>query len=77
VLLELKSEVFSNIALPFFNGFVYKFLDMAAINADQVVMMLSLIELIDSPAIPFAGFEMAAQKQASLFKLGKNPINSG
>jgi hypothetical protein len=43
MLLELKPKVLGDIPLPFFNGLVYKLLNMSTIEADEMVMMLALI----------------------------------
>ena len=77
MLLELKSEVFSNISLSFLYSLIYKLFHMAAIKANQVVVMLTLIKLINCPAIPFAGLKMAADEQACLLKLGEDTIDRG
>ena len=61
VLLELKTEVFGNIPLPFFDGLVHKLFHMATIKANQMVMVLALIELVDGHAIALAGLKMASQ----------------
>ena len=77
MLLQLKSEVFGNIALPFLNRLIHKFLYVAAIQANQVVMMAPFIEFVYRPAIPFAGLKMTAQQKAGLLKLGEYSINRG
>ena len=77
MLLELKSEVFSNIPLSFLYSLIYKLFHMAAIEANQVVVMLTLIQLINCPAIPFTRLKMAAEKKPRLLKLGKNSVDRG
>jgi hypothetical protein len=77
MLLKLKSEVFSYIPLSFLNSLIYKLLHMATIEANQVVMMLTLIQLIDSPAITFAGLKMATYEQPCLLNLSEDKIDRG
>jgi hypothetical protein len=43
VLLELKTQVFGNITLPFLDSLIYKLLNVTAVQADQVIMMLTLV----------------------------------
>lgn len=59
--------------LALFNGGIVELLDFAALQADQMIVVLPFVELKDG----FAGFEIVTFKQAGLFELGKDPINRG
>jgi hypothetical protein len=74
MLFKGKAQGFGNLLLPPFNGGIDKLLHVTTIKANQVVMVRTLIELIDRPAIAFARLKMAAQQKARLLKLGEHPI---
>ena len=67
-----KTELLGYGVLAAFDFFIEKFLDMAAIEANQMVMMRAGIELEDC----LAGLEMVTMKQASLLELRQYAINS-
>jgi len=75
MLLQGKTQGFSDFLLAAFNGGIDKFLYVPTVKANKVVMVRTLIEFINRPAIPFAGLKMTAQQEARLFKLGKYPIH--
>jgi hypothetical protein len=75
MLLEGKTQGFSDFFLPPLNRRVNKLLYVAAIKANQVIVVCSLIEFINRPAIAFAGLKMTAQQEARLLKLGEHPIH--
>jgi hypothetical protein len=59
--------------LALFNFSIVELFNPAAIDAHHVVVVLSLIEFVDS----FAAFKMVAAQNTRLFKLGQYPVNSG
>lgn len=59
--------------LPLFNGGVVELLDLAALQADQMVVVLPFVEFKDS----LAGFEVVTFEQAGLFELGEHAIDRG
>jgi len=77
VFLKLKAKVFSNITLSFLDRLIHKLLYMPAIKANQVVVVLALIKLINRSAITLAGLKMAAEKKPRLLKLGKDAVDRG
>jgi len=68
-----KSFGVGNVVLAFFNFSIKKFFHPAAIQTNQVVMVLTFIELIDR----FATFKLTACQQAGLLKLHQYPVNGG
>lgn len=62
-----------HILLALFYFSVIKLFHFAAIQANHVIVVLSLVELIHS----FATFKMIAVEQPSLFKLHQDPIDRG
>jgi hypothetical protein len=75
MLLELKAQIFGDISLTLFDGLIHKLFHMTAVNAYQVVVVLTLVEFIYGSAITLAGLKMAAQEESRPLKLGENPIN--
>lgn len=68
-----QDEVFAagNGMLELFDGGVLKFLHPAAFNADDVVVVVTLIQLENRGA----ALEMMTDDQAGGFKLGQNPVD--
>lgn len=60
-----------DLLLTLLNLFVEKLFHPAAIEADKMVVVRTLIEFEHG----LAGFKMIAMQQSGLFKLGKNSIN--
>ena len=52
---------------------VEKFFHFPAFGANQVVMVLAFVQLING----FATFKMAATQNAGLLELGQDPVNRG
>jgi hypothetical protein len=75
VFLEGKTQGFSDFLLAPLNGGIDKFLYMPTVKANEVVMVRTLIEFINRPAIAFAGLKMTAEQKARLLKLGEYPID--
>jgi hypothetical protein len=48
---------------------------VTTVKANEVIMMRTLIELINRPAIAFTGLKMTAQQEPCLLKLGEYPID--
>lgn len=59
--------------LAFFDFGIIKLLNLAAVGAYQMVVVLAFVELVHR----FATFKVAAQQNASLFKLGEHPVHRG
>ena len=59
--------------LPVLDLGIEELLDVAALQADQVVVVVAFVQLENS----LAGFEVMAFEQAGLFELGKHPVNRG
>jgi hypothetical protein len=70
VFFQSKAFGFGNRRLALFNLSVVKLFDPAAIEADQMIVVSALIELING----FATFKIAAREQACLLKLGEHAI---
>jgi hypothetical protein len=71
VFFQSKAFGFGNRRLALFNLSIVKLFDPAAIEADQMIVVGALIELVDS----FAAFKVAAREQARLLKLGEHAIH--
>jgi hypothetical protein len=74
MLLKGKTQGFSDLLLAPLNRSINKFLYVATVKANEVIVVRTLIELINRPAIAFAGLKMTAQQEARLLKLGEYPI---
>jgi hypothetical protein len=74
VFLEGKTQGFGDFFLAPLNGGIDKFLYVPTVKANEVVMVCTLIELINRPAIAFGGLKMTAQQETRLLKLGEHPI---
>ena len=68
-----KSFGVGNVVLAFFNFSIKKFFDPAAVQTNQVVMVLAFIEFIDR----FAALKLTARQQPGLLKLQQYPVNGG
>ena len=66
-----KALGFGDCVLAFFNFGVVELLNLAAIQAYQMVMVLPGVEFIDR----LAALKMAAAQDAGLFKLGQYPVD--
>ena len=66
VLLDPESAILGNLGLTALNLGIIELLDMAALDANEVIMVLTLVELENS----FAGLEMMTNEQSGLLKLG-------
>jgi hypothetical protein len=75
VLLKGKTQGFSNFLLAPLNRSIDKLLYVTTVKANEVIVVRTLIELINRPAIAFAGLKMAAEQKARLLKLGEYPID--
>ena len=68
-----EPALFGDFLLALFDGRIVKLLDAAAIYTDQVVVVLSRVELEDR----LARFEMVALQEAGLLELRQYPIDRG
>jgi hypothetical protein len=75
VVLESKAQGFGDFLLATLNRCIDKFLYVTTIKANEVIVVCTLVELINRPAIAFAGLKMTAQQEARLLKLGEYPID--
>jgi hypothetical protein len=73
--LQGKTQGFGNFLLAALYGCIDKFLYVPTVKANEVIVVRTLIELINRPAIAFAGLKMTAQQEPRLLKLGKYPID--
>jgi hypothetical protein len=74
VLLKGKAQGFGDFLLAPLNRCIDKFLYVTTVKANEVIVVCALVELINRPAIAFAGLKMATQQEARLLKLGEHPI---
>jgi hypothetical protein len=75
MLLKGKTQGFSNFLLAPLNRSIDKLLYVTTVKANEVIVVRALIELINRPAIAFAGLKMTAEQEACLLKLGEYPID--
>ena len=73
VIENFETAVLGNGFLAFFDLGVVKLLDAAAIDADQVIVVLAVVDFENG----LAGFEEVTLEQPSLFKLGKDAVDGG
>ena len=73
VFLDLETPLGGDFILPPFDFGVVELFDPTALQADQVVVVLALVQFENR----LARFEKVAFHQASLFELGQYPINRG
>lgn len=62
-----------NVMLELFDGGVLKLLHPAALNADEMIVVIALIQFENRGAT----FEMMADDQAGGLELGQNPVDRG
>jgi hypothetical protein len=74
VLLEGKTQGFGNFLLAPLNSSINKFLYVPTVKTNEMVVVRTLIEFINRPAIAFTGLKMTAEQEARLLKLGEHPI---
>jgi hypothetical protein len=72
---EGKTQGFGDLLLAPLNRSIDKFLYVATVKANEMIVVRTLIELINRPAIAFAGLKMTAEQKACLLKLGEYPID--
>jgi len=70
---KLESLLSGNPALPILDLGIAELLHPAAVQADQVIVMGSLVELKDR----LTRLKMAARENPSLLKLGQDAIHGG
>ena len=70
---QFEAMFFCDRMLAAFDFFIEKFFHMAALQAQQVVMMAASVKLIDRLVI----VEMMPDQYAGMLKLGQYPINRG
>ena len=75
VLLEGKTQGFGDFFLAALNGGINEFLYVPTVKANEVVMVRTLIQFINRPAIALAGLKMTAEQESCLLKLGEDPID--
>ena len=75
MLLKGKTQGFSDLLLAALNRSIDKFFYVATVKANEVIVVRTLIELINRPAIAFAGLKMTAEQEACLLKLSEHPID--
>jgi len=73
MILDLEAAFFGNQVLPALNFRIVEFLDLAAVDADQMVVVLAAVDLEHS----LAGFEEVTLQQACLLELGQHAIDGG
>src|SRR5260370_24985643 len=71
VLADLKSAIAGDLGLALFDLGIEEFLDAAALQADQVVVLPTLIELENR----LARIEMMADQETRLLELVEDPVN--
>ena len=70
---NFKAALFGDAVLAAFDLVVVKFFHKAASQADQMVVVFALVELVNG----FITLEIAAQQNTRLFKLGQYAVNRG
>lgn len=73
VILDDKATLLGDGFLAFLDFRVVKLLDPATVDADEMVVMLAVVDLENR----LAGFEKVTLKKASLFELGEDAIDRG
>jgi len=73
VAFQSESMVFGNFVLTTFDFLVAEFDHLIAVRADEVVVMIAVIQLKDG----LAAVELAAHQDASLFELCEHAVNGG
>jgi hypothetical protein len=77
MLFQGKTQGLGDFLLAALDGGIDKLLYVPTVKANKVVMVRTLIQFINRPAIAFAGLKMTAQQEAGLLKLGEHPIHRG
>ena len=70
---DFEAALFGNAILSFFDLRVVELFDAPAIDADQMVVVLAVVDFEDG----LAGFEKVAFEQAGLLELGQYAIDGG
>ncbi len=73
MVLELEALFFCDLVLPVFDLRVKELFYAAAVEADEVVVVVALVQLKNG----LAGFKVRAQQDTSLLKLGKHAVDGG
>src|SRR3546814_730754 len=73
VAFQRKTAVFRDFMLAFFDFRIGEFDDLAAIGADEMVVMIAVVELENR----FAAIELTAHQDAGLLELGQHAIDRG
>ena len=73
VVLDGEPAFSCDISLAAFDFFIEKLFDMTALDADQMIVMIADIELVDG----FVAVEMMAYEQTGLFELRQYPVDGG
>lgn len=68
---QRKALFLGNRTLPILDLGVKKFLDLTAVQTDEMIVVISFVELEHR----LAGFKMASQQNPGLFKLGEHPVD--
>jgi len=68
---DREAALLGNLVLPALDLGIEEFLDLAALHADQVVVVAALVEFEHG----FAGFEVVPFEQPGLFELGQHTID--
>ncbi len=71
--LDSETAFLGDAMLAFFNFSVHKFLDLAALQAHQMVMMIALLEF----EYRLVAIEMVAHQEAGLLELREHAIHRG
>ena len=70
---QVKVSLFGDLCLQFFYGGVMKFLNLSALHADQMIVMIATIQFENR----VAPFEVMTHHQARRLELGQYPIDRG
>lgn len=70
---DVEAAILGDLDLPLLDFSVIKLLDLAALHADQVIVVLAFVQFENR----LARFKVVTFKQASLLELGQNAIDSG
>lgn len=68
---QRKTVILGDLVLALFDVGIREFLDLAAIRADEVIVMVAVIEFKHG----LAAVELTAYQYSRLFKLGQDPIH--
>ena len=73
VVLNREAAFLGNGVLALFDFGIDEFLDLAALQADQMIVMGAFVQFENR----LAGFEVVTLQQARLLELGQHPIDGG